>query len=220
MDILVETKDSKALSDSELVEMADVAGSKSAFDLGLIAKQKDDWVLVTRCWENNKLRAWSFFTLDRIGGTPAIVLGFGHLASYSKSQSILKHILIDQFKRAILSFPDEDLLVSARLTDLRAMCLFKGLVDIIPRPQYKPTGEERAWGRRLAKRYGLEKEFDDSEFVAKKSDGMTAFMEFYPPKYEAPSSYDLIFNKLKGDQIQIVWGWAMAEDLAAGKFTK
>ena len=41
---------------------------------------------------------------------------------------------------------------------------FAGLEDVVPRLGYKPTGEDRAWGRRLAKRYGNDGHFDDREF--------------------------------------------------------
>ena len=33
---------------------------------------------------------------------------------------------------------------------------FRTLQDIVPRPDYVATGEERAWGRRLAKRFGID----------------------------------------------------------------
>ena len=35
---------------------------------------------------------------------------------------------------------------------------------MVPRPGYTPNGEDRAWGRRLAKRFGFEGHFDDRAF--------------------------------------------------------
>ena len=38
--------------------------------------------------------------------------------------------------------------------------------DPVPRPGYRPSGEDRAWGRRLAKRFGCEHRYDDRAFCA------------------------------------------------------
>ena len=62
----------------------------------------------------------------------------------------------DQFRRAVLAFPDEDVLVGTRFAHASGFEAFKALDDIVPRPDHKATGEERAWGRRLAKRFGVE----------------------------------------------------------------
>ena len=43
---------------------------------------------------------------------------------------------------------------------------FRGLEDIVPRPDHKATGEERAWGRRLAKRFGVDAKYDATTFIA------------------------------------------------------
>ena len=42
-----------------------------------------------------------------------------------------------------------------QINDPGAFEAFKNLHDIVPRPGHKATGEERAWGRRLAKRFGI-----------------------------------------------------------------
>ena len=73
----------------------------------------------------------------------------------------------DQFRRAVLAFPDEDVLVGTRFLDAGGFEAFKALDDIVPRPGHKATGEERAWGRRLAKRFGIENGgYDDRSFIA------------------------------------------------------
>ena len=38
------------------------------------------------------------------------------------------------------------------------------LDDVCPRPKYSPNGEERAWGRRLARRFGCDARYDDRSF--------------------------------------------------------
>ena len=46
--------------------------------------------------------------------------------------------------------------LGTRMSDAGAFEAFKVLTDIVPRPGHKASGEERAWGRRLAKRFGIE----------------------------------------------------------------
>ena len=45
----VETKDCTALSDGELADMADiVADGPAGLDIGVLSKQRDEWVLITQ----------------------------------------------------------------------------------------------------------------------------------------------------------------------------
>ena len=49
MAIVVDTKDCTALSDAELGEMADIcADGPAGYDVGLLSKQREEWVLVTQ----------------------------------------------------------------------------------------------------------------------------------------------------------------------------
>ena len=76
MPIVVSTKDCTALSDAELAEMADLCADRPpGFDIGFLSKEREDWVLVTQAREGNKLRGYSFCTLERIGGTPSLLVG-------------------------------------------------------------------------------------------------------------------------------------------------
>src|SRR4029079_13829074 len=164
----VETKDCTALSDAELGEMADIcADGPAGFDVGLLSKQRDEWVLITQVRENDKLHGFSFCTLERIGGTPCLLWGLASVKRTSKRDTVLKAMCADQFRRAVLAFPDEDVLVGTRFLDASGFQAFKVLTDIVPRPDHAATGEERAWGRRLAKRFGIENgQYDDRKFIA------------------------------------------------------
>ena len=72
----VETKDCTALSDGELAEMADlVADGPAGFDIGLLSKQRDEWVLITQVRDAGRLMGFAFSTLERIGGTPCVLWG-------------------------------------------------------------------------------------------------------------------------------------------------
>src|SRR6202051_132173 len=162
----VSTKDTTALSDAELAEMADLCVDREPnFDIGFLSKQREEWGLVTYAREGNKLRGYSFGTLERIGGTPSLLVGLLLVDRNTKSDQTLRAILHDQFRRALLAFPDEDVLLGSRLTSPDGFRAFTGLEDVVPRLGYKTTGEDRAWGRRLAKRLGSEEAIDDTHFL-------------------------------------------------------
>src|SRR2546423_10433573 len=166
MAIDVETKDCTALTDAELGEMAGIwADGPAGYEVGLLSKQREEWVLITQARENGKLLGFSFCTLERIGGTPCLLWGLASVKRTAKRDAALRTLCGDQFRRAVLAFPDEDVLVGTRFLNPGAFQAFKGLEDICPRPDHKATGEERAWSRRLAKRFGAEGRIDDRTFV-------------------------------------------------------
>ncbi|NLA34262.1 MAG: hypothetical protein GX868_01070 [Actinobacteria bacterium] len=217
MPLDVSTKDCSQLSEEELAEMtelcADVAGR---FDLDTIAGQKKAWVLVTQVREGDHLRGFSFSTLERIGGTPAIIIGMAHVRRNAKRDQVVKALMSDNYRRALMAFPDEDVLVGTRLASVDGYDAFKALTDINPRPAHKSSGEDRAWGRRLAKRFGCEAGYDDKSFVVTGGD-------CYPPVFDHESlkpekqepGFTEFFEGLKADNgdCLIAFGWILAEDL-------
>jgi hypothetical protein len=210
MAIDVETKDCTALSDAELAELGDMcAGSPAGFDIGLLSKQRDEWVLVTQCRSNGVLQGFAFSTLERIGGTPCVLVGLAAVKRTGKRNEALKGLMTELERRAVLAFPDEDVLIGTKFADPSGFDAFSAslkLNDVIPRPDFKPTGEDRAWGRRLAKRFGIDASYDERAF-----DFETAKPEKIKDDVRAQ------FNGLhteKGD-VLVAFGWAMAEDLAS-----
>ena len=182
MSIVVDTKDCTALSDAELGEMADIcADGPAGYDVGLISKQREEWVLVTQARESNRLLGFSFCTLERIGGTPSVLVG-------------------------------------TRLLDPAGFQAFKGLEDVVPRPGHKASGEERAWGRRLAKRFGAEGRIDDRTFVLSGDGNTSPALDFESAKVDGIGADVVAFfksaKKPRGDTL-VAFGWAMAEDLVA-----
>ncbi|MBT4009473.1 MAG: hypothetical protein HOF06_03315, partial [Actinobacteria bacterium] len=85
------------------------------------------------------------------------------------------------------------------------------------RPDHRATGEERAWGRRFVKRFGLPSaSYDERAFVTTGDGSAPCVFDHVSLK---PESVDpeiaAIFKKLKtkrGDSV-VSWGWAMSEDL-------
>jgi hypothetical protein len=240
MTIDVGTKDCTALSDAELAEMADICTDGPAgFDIGLLSKQRDVWVLITQGFEAGQLVGFCFCTLERIGGTPCLLWGLASIKRGPTVESALRAVTADQFRRAVLAFPDEDVLIGTRFIGPGGFAAFAGLEDICPRPGHKASGEERAWSRRLAKRFGAEGRIDDRSFVVI-GDGNPVGVFDYSPSDDSsraegdPAGSDpAAADRPEGDlpegsltaffapldhgrrDVLIAFGWGMAEDLAS-----
>ncbi len=106
--------------------------------------------------DGNPLKGFSFCTLERIGGTPSVLIGLASIKRTSKRDAVLRAIMADQMRRALMAFPDEDVLVGMRINDVSGFNALANLTDVIPRPEHRASGEERAWGARLAKRFGVD----------------------------------------------------------------
>lgn len=219
MSIQVETKDCTALGDAELAELADLcAEGPIPHEVGALSKQVEAWVLVTQVRENGKLKGFAFSTLERIGGTPSVLIGLAAVKRTAKRDTVLRAIMHDELRRAVLAFPDEDVLIGTRFTVPAGFDAFKALNDVVPRPDHRASGEERAWGRRLAKRFGVEaSSYDDRSFKATGNGNLPEVFDHESLKPEAVSADVAAFFKgfdaKRGDSL-IGFGWAMAEDLA------
>jgi hypothetical protein len=220
----VTTKDTTALADNELAEMADIcAEGTTGYEVGFLSKQREEWVLVTHAREDGKLRGFAFSTLERIGGTPSLLIGVASFVRTNAADSALKAVMRDLYRRAVLAFPDEDVLVGTRVQDASAYRAFAGLTDVVPMPDHKATGEERAWGRRLAKRFGIENQLDDRVFLISGDRSPMGFLDYAPRK--APAHAAKVAGLFEVVQVErqdalVACGWAMAEDLAAGTLPK
>ena len=93
------------------------------------------------------------------------IIGMASVKRTARRDAVLRCLVGEQLRRAVLAFPDEDVLVGTRFLDPVGFAAFEGLEDIVPRPGHKASGEERAWGRRLAKRFGAEGRVDDRSFL-------------------------------------------------------
>ena len=208
----VETRDCAALTDGDLDEMASMGG---AFDIGALSKAKEDWVLSTTARDGDKLHGYTFSTLERIGGTPCVLLGMMSVKRSSKRDQILKGLMTEAFHRALMAFPDEDVVIGTRMVTADGLEGFKHVDEIIPRPGHRAVGEERAWGRRLAKRFGVDANYDEQSFVVK-SNGQSGFLdhESSKPDKVKPEVAALFSGVVpaKGGSL-VVHGWVMAEDL-------
>ena len=217
MAIQIDTKDCTALTDADLGEMADVsAGGGAGFEVGQLSKAKEDWVLAGTARLDGKLHGFSFATLERIGGTPCVLIGLVSVKRTSKRDTVLKAVMSEAYHRALMAFPDEDVLVGTRFVSPAGFEAFKALSDIVPRPGHKAVGEERAWGRRLAKRFAVEGTYDEQTFRVRGAGNVASHFDHESLKPEsADPAVVAMFKGLKpesGDCL-IAFGWAMAEDL-------
>ena len=219
MSIAVDTKDCTALSDAELVEMADLCAEGShPHEVGTLSKQSEAWVLITQVRDDGRLKGFAFSTLERIGGTPCVLVGLAAVRRTSKRDTVLRGLVQDLLRRAVLAFPDEDVLVSARFGQPGGFDAFRSLNDIVPRAGHRASGEERAWGGRLAKRYGIEtRAYDQRAFIARgDGSGHATVFDHDTLKHELidveiVGRFDGV-HPHKGDSL-VAFGWAMEEDL-------
>ncbi|CAN5496508.1 MAG: hypothetical protein H0X61_10075 [Acidimicrobiia bacterium] len=212
MALQVTTNDAATLTDADLDEMASIEG---AFDIGTLSKAKEDWVLITTARSGDRLHGFTFSTLERIGGTPCVLLGLMSVRRTSKRDTVLRGLMSEAYHRALMAFPDEDVVVGARFASADGVEAFKGLSDVTPSPDVRAVGEERAWGRRLAKRFNVDRTYEASTFVVASGsqDGYIDYESLKPEKVAA----DVLamfrdVNPADGGAM-ITYGWVMAEQL-------
>lgn len=212
MAIQVDTRDCSALTDTDLDELASMGG---AFDIGALSKAKEDWVLCTSATIDDKLHGFMFSTLERIGGTPCVLLGILSVKRTSRRDSVLKGLMNEAYHRALMAFPDEDVVVGSRFISADGLEAIKQLDEQIPRPDHRAVGEERAWGRRLAKRFGVDGTYDEKTFIVA-TNGQAGFIDHESSKPEKISAESAeLFKGVKANNggSLILHGWVMAEDL-------
>jgi hypothetical protein len=220
----VVTKDCTGLTDAELAEMADLsAGSLTPWEAGFLSKYREEWVLVTHTREQDKLRGYALSTLERIGGTPSLLIGLAAFTRTRMATSALESVMHDLYRRSVLAFPDEDVLVGTRFARPSGYVAFAGLEDIVPRAEHRASGEERAWGRRLAKRFGAESQLDDRTAVIRGTGELTGLLDFDPTKPpKVAAAYEVCFEPVDEERRDtlVAFGWAMAEGLAEGSLPR
>jgi hypothetical protein len=212
MALQVETHDCATLTDTDLDEMASMGCS---FDIGALSKAKEDWVLCTTARIDGKLHGVGFSTLERIGGTPCVLLGLVSVQRNSKRDTVLKGLMGEFYHRALMAFPDEDVVVGTRMIAPDGLEALKSVDELIPRPDHRAVGEERAWGRRLAKRFGVDSTYDEKTFVVR-SNGQGGFIDHVSAKPEKAKPETVALFKgvdAKKQGSLVVHGWVMAEHL-------
>ncbi len=219
MALEVETKDCNALSDAEISDMADLCtDAPLPYEAGELSKQAEEWVLCCQALDGGRLKGFAYYTLERIGGTPAIILGLGSIGRSSRRDTVMRGMVTDLMHRAVMAFPDEDVVVGLRMQTADGFEMLKNFNDIVPRPDHKASGEERAWGRRFAKRFGISPlRYADRTFSSKGNGSIPCAFDHESSKPETiDADVAAFFDDLSpanGD-VLVAFGWAMSEDLA------
>jgi hypothetical protein len=225
MAMQVDSRDSMSLKPAELDEFGLVLQS-AGFPLKdeELDRQIEQFPLVVVVTLEGDLQAFMFGSLERIGGTPSILWGLGTSRKGRNAAGALKLMTGELARRAAISFPDEDVLVATRLAHPAAYTLLGSYANVVPRPAYNPSGEERAWGRRLAKRFGYDGHFDDRTFrikVGGRRPPIVPVLDATPVKATGGAKVVQLVgahDPARGEAM-IAFGWAVAEALAAGTFT-
>jgi hypothetical protein len=214
----VESRDSVSLKPAELDELGQFVHSVG---LPIADDQLDTSIehfpLITIAVEDDDLHGFLFGSLERIGGTPCILWGLGAIKKGRTARPTLEGLVGELYRRAAISFPDEDVLVAGRIAQPAAYSLLGPLSDVCPRPKYSANGEERAWGRRLARRFGCDARYDDRTFKVKKGPASEPVLDSRHAKLGGKAATELVgvLDPAKGEAM-IAYGWAMAEQLADG----
>lgn len=211
MALEVVTNDAIALTDTDLDEMASIDG---AFDIGAISKSKEEWVLSTTVRDGEQLEGFMFSTLERIGGTPCVLIGMLSVRRNDTRLESLRGLMDEAYHRALMAFPDEDVVVASRFVNPGALVAFDALEGVVPDPDETAVGEERAWGRRLSKRFNCDKGYDAKAFITQQR--QTGYLDFVPTDTSTvDASVASMFEPVDADDgsAMIVYGWTMAEDL-------
>jgi hypothetical protein len=218
----VESRDSVSLKPAELDELGQLLTA-----IGLPLKEEqlvqhvEQFPLIAVSSADDDLHGFLFGSLERIGGTPCILWGLGAIRRGKQARTHLDGLVGELYRRAAISFPDEDVLVAGRFAHPATYALLTVLDDVCPRPKYSPTGEERAWGRRLARRFGCDGRYDDRKFRLKANGAPEPVLDGRAVKAGGKAATELIgtVKPEKGEAV-IAFGWAMAEALADGLVTR
>ena len=220
----VESRDSISLKPAELDEFGQLflaAGlpiSDAELDL-----QVEQFPLVVLVANDDGLHGAMLGSLERIGGTPSILWGTGIARKNKDAAATLRLMTSELSRRAAISFPDEDVVVATRVHRPSAYTLLQTYANVVPRPGYTPNGEDRAWGRRLAKRFGVEGHFDDRTFriaVKGRKPPCVPVLDASGVKATGGAKIVSLVGELEASRGQalIAFGWAVAEELASGAY--
>jgi len=220
-----ESRDSISLKPAELDEFGQLlAANGLPVSDEELDHQVEQFPLVVVATLEGEVSGYMLGSLERIGGTPSILWGVGAALKGRNAALALQAMTAELSRRAAISFPDEDVLVGARVAQPSAYTLLTRYANVVPRPGYNPNGEDRAWGRRLAKRFGVDPHYDDRGFrVAAKGRKPPVIPVLDASTIKATGGAKVV--SLVGEvdpcrgHAMIAFGCAIAEELAAGRYT-
>lgn len=214
----IESRDSVSLKPVELDEFSQLLAAVGLASMDdHLEGQVEKFPLIVLASVDDERHGFLFGSLERVGGTPCVLWGLGAVRKGRAAGSTIKGMVAELYRRAAISFPDEDVLVAGRIAHPAAYGLVGQLDDVVPRPNYKPTGEERAWGRRLAKRFGCDARYDDQAFRVQPGKCIEPVLDASSVKGGGKAATAIVgtCDPTRGEAV-IAFGWATADALAGG----
>ena len=131
----VESRDSVSLKPAELDEFGQLllAAGLPISDSDL-DHQVEQFPLVVLAYTEDDLQGVLLGSLERIGGTPSILWGAGVARKGKDAAATLRTMTNELSRRAAISFPDEDVVVAARIHRPSAYTLLQTYANVVPRP--------------------------------------------------------------------------------------
>jgi hypothetical protein len=214
----VESRDSVSLKPAELDELGQLLSSVGiCLGDSELDSQVEQFPLVVQVTVDGERQGFLFGSLERVGGTPCILWGLGAVRRGRNANAAIKGLVGELYRRAAISFPDEDVLVAGQVAHPAAYTLLVPLADVVPRTGYSPTGEERAWGRRLARRFGCDARYDDRTFRAGAIGKSAPILDASTVKAGGKAAVALLdgVDATQGELV-VAFGWALADALVNG----
>ncbi|HZJ25746.1 MAG TPA: hypothetical protein VFF40_01815 [Acidimicrobiia bacterium] len=213
----IESRDSVSLKPAELDELGQLlVAAGSLVDDSLLDHHIERFALIATISVDGAFHGFLFGSLERVGGTPCVLWGAGVAKRGRQAGPAVRAMVGELYRRAAISFPDEDVLVAGRISHASGYSLLTVLDDVVPRGGYKPTGEERAWGRRLARRFGCDANYDQHAFRVAANGASPAILNTTHVKGGTKAATALFadVDVEKGESL-IAFGWAGADKLVA-----
>ena len=162
-------------------------------------------------------------SLERIGGTPAILWGLGVARKGKQAAAALKAMTGELSRRAAISFPDEDVLVATRLVAAELLRVARELREpraasrLRPerrRPRVGPPPGEAVRARPALRRSRLHRRGEEPQADVR------ADPRREPGEGNRWREGRLARRRLDATRgkAMIAFGWAVAEELAAGSY--
>ena len=164
---------------------------------------------------DGKLHGFSFSTLERIGGTPCVLHRHDERRRHSKRDQVLHGLMDEAYHRALMAFPDEDVVVGSRFVAADALDGFKELDEVTPQPGL--AGGRRGAGVGSPARQAIRRRqaYDEKTFVVT-ANGRGGFLDFESLEAREDRAAHIArcstASPPTGGSL-IVYGWTMAEDL-------
>jgi len=208
LDINVLTQDCSSLTQTDIEQMSALSSTGADWGEKIIEVCAEKWVLCITARHEDNLDGFLMTSLERIGGTPTVLIGLACLPKGDKE--VFQAIRSELLRKAFVSFPDEDVIITIRTSEYGPLNFLEGLDDCHPNVAKAPNGEQRAWGRRIAKRFEVG-EFDDVLMQAS-SEFEYKFFDYPGDEASVKETFTLSkdFNKFN-----VAWGWALTEYLEA-----